>query len=258
MTLDHKVAVITGGTGGIGFGIACAFVGAGANVLVTGRNVERGEKAVAELGGETRAVFFAGDVMDQASVERCVDRAVEIFGRLDILVNNSGGATEFGLVADMTDSAWEQALRWNLTAPFWACRRALKYMQPQRSGRIINISSVEGKHGRPAIAQYVAAKHGLIGLTKALAQEVGTLGITVNAICPGLVMTPLIREQSAGPAALQNLSPEEFLQGYANDAAVKRFITTDEVAAMAVLVASDAGSGITGAALSVDGGTAGY
>jgi NAD(P)-dependent dehydrogenase (short-subunit alcohol dehydrogenase family) len=152
MTLDHKVAVITGGTGGIGFGIACAFVGAGANVLVTGRNVERGEKAVAELGGETRAVFF------------------------------------------------------------WACRRALKYMQPQRSGRIINISSVEGKHGRPAIAQYVAAKHGLIGLTKALAQEVGTLGITVNAICPGLVMTPLIREQSAGPAALQNLSPEEFLE----------------------------------------------
>ncbi|HEY2831421.1 MAG TPA: SDR family NAD(P)-dependent oxidoreductase [Sporichthyaceae bacterium] len=258
MSLDEKVAVITGGTGGIGFGIARAFVDAGAKVLVTGRDVERGEKAVAELGGESRAGFFGGDAMDQAAVEACIDRAVDVFGRLDILVNNSGGATQFGLVADLPDSAWEQAIRWNLTSPFWACRRALKYLVPQRSGRIINISSVEGKHGRPGIAQYVAAKHGVIGLTKALAQEVGTLGITVNAICPGLVMTPLIRAQSAGPAALQNMSPEEFLQGYADDAAIKRFITTEEVGAMAVLIASDAGSGITGAALSVDGGTAGY
>jgi 3-hydroxybutyrate dehydrogenase len=258
MRLDGKVAVITGGTGGIGFGLARAFVDEGANVVVTGRNAERGGKAVADLGGEGRARFVSGDATDQEHVEHTVDHAVEVFGRLDIMVNNSGGATEFGLVADMADSTWDQAIRWNLTAPFWGCRRALRHMIPQRSGRIINMASIEGKHGRPAIAQYVAAKHGLIGLTKALAQEVGPLGITVNAICPGLVPTPLIRDNAAGPAGLQDITVDEFLGGYAQEAAIKRFNTVEEVAAMALLVASDAGSGITGATLSVDGGTAAY
>jgi NAD(P)-dependent dehydrogenase (short-subunit alcohol dehydrogenase family) len=256
--MGGKVAVITGGTGGIGFGLARAFVDEGAAVVVTGRNSERGAKAVAELGGNDRARFVPGDATDKNHVESCIDHAIEVFGRLDVMVNNSGGATEFGLVADMADSTWDQAIQWNLTSPFWGCRRALKYMIPQQSGRIINMSSVEGKHGRPALAQYVAAKHGVIGLTKALAREVGPLGITVNAICPGLVLTPQIREQSAGPAALHNLTPEEFLQGYADEAAIKRFNTAEEVAALAVLVASDAGSGITGAALSVDGGSAAY
>jgi NAD(P)-dependent dehydrogenase (short-subunit alcohol dehydrogenase family) len=258
MQLNGKVAVITGGTAGIGFGLAKAFVNEGANVVITGRNKENGAKAVAELGGESRALFVAGDATDQDHIHAAVDSAPEHFGRLDIMVNNSGGATEFGMVADLTDEIWDRAIRWNLTSPFWGCRRALKYMIPQQSGRIINMSSIEGKHGRPAIAQYVAAKHGVIGLTKALAQEVGPLGITVNTICPGLVLTPLIIENAAGPAALQNITTEEFLGGYAQEAALKRFNTVEEVAALAVLVASDAGSGITGAALSVDGGTAGY
>lgn len=258
MQLNGKVAVITGGTGGIGFGIAKAFVDEGAKVVVTGRNPENGAKAVAELGGDGNALFVAGDATDQAHIEAAIDAAPERFGRLDIMVNNSGGLTKFGLVADMPDETWDVAIRWNLTSPFWGCRRALKYMIPQQAGRIINMSSVEGKHGKPAIAQYVAAKHGVIGLTKALAQEVGPLGITVNAVCPGLVPTPLIRDNAAGPASIHNQTPEEFLAVYAQEAAIKRFNTVEEVAAMVVLLASDAGSGITGAALNVDGGTAGY
>jgi 3-hydroxybutyrate dehydrogenase len=258
MKLTGKVAVITGGTGGIGFGIAQAFVQEGADVVITGRTPERGEKAVADLGGDARARFVRGDARDKAHIEAAVDSAVESFGRLDVMLNNSGGATEFGLVADMTDSAWEQAIEWNLSSPFWGCRRALKHMLPQRSGRIINMSSIEGKHGRPGMAQYSAAKHGLIGLTKCLAREVGEAGITVNAICPGLVLTDQIKAQAAGPAQLQGLSTEEFLGTFTEESAVKRFITVEEVAAVAVLLASDAGSGITGACLSVDGGTAGY
>jgi NAD(P)-dependent dehydrogenase (short-subunit alcohol dehydrogenase family) len=258
MQLNGKVAVITGGTGGIGFGIAKSFVDNGARVVVTGRNPESGAKAVADLGGETKALFVAGDATDQAHIEAAVDAAPEHFGRLDIMVNNSGGLTTFGLVADMPDDVWDVAIRWNLSAPFWGARRALKYLQPQGSGRIIFMSSVEGKHGKPAMAQYVAAKHGVIGLAKSLAQEVGPLGITVNAVCPGLVPTPLIRDNAHAPAQLQGLSTEDFLNIYAQEAAIKRFNTVEEVAALVLLLASDAGSGITGAALNVDGGTAGY
>ena len=128
------------------------------------------------------------------------------FGRLDILVNNVGGADEFAPVAVMTDEVWERGLLFNLTSAFYASRKALEHMLPQRSGRIINMSSVEGKHGKPFIVQYVTAKHALNGFTKGLSKEVATEGITVNALCPGLVITDLINESASVAARAAGIS----------------------------------------------------
>lgn len=180
------------------------------------------------------------------------------FGRLDILVNNVGGADEFAPVAGMSDEAWERGLSVNVTSAFYASRKALQYMVPQQSGRIINMSSIEGKHGKPFLAQYVAAKHALNGFTKSLSKGVVREGVTVNSLCPGLVTTDQIRESSAAAARAAGLDAAVFLEQFSSESALGRPITAEEVAAIAVLVASDAGSGITGALLSVDGGTAAY
>lgn len=258
MQLDGKVAVITGGTRGIGLGIAQAFLREGASVVLTGRSEEKGLKALAELGSPDKSAFFAGDATQRENIEAALDLAVSRFGKLDILVNNVGGADQFAPVAVMTDEIWERGLLFNLTSAFMASRKALEYMLPQKSGRIINMSSVEGKHGKPFIVQYVTAKHALNGFTKGLSKEVATEGITVNALCPGLVITDLIHESASVAAQSAGISTDEFLAQYAAEAAMARPITVEEVGALAVLVASDAGSGITGALLSVDGGTAAY
>ena len=147
---------------------------------------------------------------------------------------------------------------WNVNATFWGTRRALKHMIPQAAGRIINISSVEGKHGKAGIAQYVTAKHAINGLTKSVAKEVGTLGITCNAICPGLIVTDIVRETGAAAAASMGLTFEGMIEQFTSESAIKRQNTVEEVAAMAVLLASDVAAGITGALISVDGGTAAY
>jgi 3-hydroxybutyrate dehydrogenase len=258
MQLHGKTAVVTGGTRGIGFGIALAFLREGANVMLTGRSKENGAKALAELGDGDRTAFCAGDATDRTSIDAALETAVSRFGQLDILVNNVGGAEDFAPVAAMSDEVWERGLLTNLTSAFMASRKALTYMLPRQSGRIINVSSVEGKHGKPFIVQYVTAKHGLNGFTKGLAKEVGAQGITVNALCPGLVITDLVMQQAKAAAAAAGISTDEFLQQYSAESAVARPITKEEVAALAVLLASDAGSGITGALLSVDGGTAAY
>ena len=262
MKLEGKTAAITGGTAGIGRGIAEAFLAEGANVALFARNAEKGEQARRELGDAAgdagRVQFVAGDVMEQDAVEAFVTGAADRFGALDILVNNAGGAGDLGPVAELSDEAFDVAMKWNVYATFWATRRALQLMIPRETGRVINISSTEGKMGKPTFAPYTVAKHGVIGLTKAAAQEVGTKGITVNAICPGLIITDIIKDN--GPATAENLGMtfDEMIAMFASESALKRPNTVEEVAALAVLLASDAGSGITGAALSVDGGTSPY
>jgi len=255
-SLTGRAALITGGTRGIGRSIASAFAAAGARVAVNGRDATVGEVVAKELGDG--AIFLAGDVTDRAVVDGLVDATVAHFGAIDILVNNAGGATSFAPVAQMDDATWQHCMDWNLNSAFWASRRALVTMIPAGWGRIINMSSVEGKHGKPGIVQYVTAKHALGGFTKGLAREVGGLGITVNAICPGLVITDLVRHQAAQAAVAAGLTEEAFLAQYAKEAAIGRANTPEEVAAMAALLASAAGAGITGALISVDGGTAAY
>ena len=141
------------------------------------------------------AVFVAGDAKLREDCERVVDAAVEQFGRIDILVNNAGGASNHAPVVELTDEAFDDALRWNLWSTFWCTRRSLQHMIPQQWGRIINISSLEGKCGKPGVSIYVTAKHAVNGLTKSCAHEVGTLGITVNALCPGGIETDIMAEE---------------------------------------------------------------
>ena len=258
MQLEGKVAAITGGTRGIGLGIAKAFVDQGASVAVNGRSADKGQQALDRLAVGDRAAFFAGDVTKQADTEGFVDKTIERFGRLDILVNNAGGGGELLPCVDMSDESWNEVINWNLNSTFWATRRALKTMIPQQWGRIINISSVEGKQGKPVLSSYCAAKHAINGFTKAVAQEVGTLGITVNSLCPGLVLTDIVLENGPSTAEAMGITFEEMVSLYTQESAIKRTVTVEEVAAMAVLLASEAGSGITGAQLSIDGGTAGY
>jgi NAD(P)-dependent dehydrogenase (short-subunit alcohol dehydrogenase family) len=257
MQLDGKVAAITGGTAGIGRAIAEGFLAEGARVVVSGRNAERGEQVVSELGAD-RAFFSQGDATTKEGVEQVVETAVEHFGQIDIMVNNAGGAKRLAPLVDLYDEDWDLVMKWNLYSTFWGTRAALRHMLPRNYGRIINISSVEGKHGKPVLTAYVAAKHAINGLTKAVAKEVGTQGVTVNAICPGLVITDIIRDNGPATAAAMGITFDEMVGLFSAESAIKRPNTVDEVAAVAVLLASDVGAGITGAIYSVDGGTAAY
>ncbi|HJM28273.1 MAG: SDR family oxidoreductase [Acidimicrobiales bacterium] len=262
MELEGQVALITGGTRGIGRGIAEAFVAEGANVVINGRSAEKGDRALNEMEAGDQVHFIAGDVTSQEVCEGLVDQTVEHYGKIDIVVPNAGGGTAEGEVpsplVDLTESNWQFVLNWNLNHPMWLMRRALKYMIAQGSGRIMSVSSMYGKLVLPAQAPYCTTKHALNGLTKAVAQEVGTLGITVNALCPGGVLTDVMQE--SGPAAAEQLGMEfeEFLTWMQQPSAIKRMNTVEDCALVAVLLASEAGAGITGSLISIDGGQSPY
>ena len=258
MKLENKVAAITGGTAGIGRAIAEAYLSEGAKVTVMARNQSKAERMIEEIGAGENCLFIEGDATSQADVERFVDSTIERLGGLDILVNNAGGAGELQPVSDLPDDAWDLVMKWNLYSTFWASRRAIKPMIAAGWGRIINISSTEGKVGKPVLTAYTAAKHAVNGFTKSMAREVGTLGVTVNAICPGLVITDIIRDNGPRTAEAMGMTFDEMIEMFAQESAIKRPNTVEEVAALAVLLASNAGAGITGACLSVDGGTAPY
>jgi len=258
MKLQDRAAAVTGGTRGIGRAIAEAFLAEGAKVVVNGRSSGKGKRALEEMKAEGDAYFVVGDVCVQPDIERVVDETVEHFGRIDILVNNAGGADDFAPVVEMSDETWQHVMDWNLNSTFWATRRALRYMIPQGWGRIINISSLEGKQAKAGHVQYVTAKHAVNGFTKGVAQEVGPFAITVNAICPGLILTDIVHEQGAAAAAAMGLNFDQLLETFVQDSALKRLNKVEEVAALAVLLASEDGAGITGTAMSVDGGIASY
>jgi NAD(P)-dependent dehydrogenase (short-subunit alcohol dehydrogenase family) len=256
--LDGRVACVTGGTRGIGLAIAKAFLDEGARVVVNGRDPAKAARSIAELGAGDRVHFIAGDVKQRADCEAVVDGTVEHFGAIDVLVANAGGASNHAPVAQLTDEAMDDALRWNFWHTFWTMRRALNHMIPRQWGRIISVSSVEGKAGKPGIATYVAAKHAINGLTKSAAKEVGTLGITVNALCPGAIETDVMMAEGPGAAEAMGLTYQGLLDVFAQEAATKRLNECEDVALVAVLLASDAGAGITGSMISIDGGTAPY
>ena len=257
MKLEGRVAALTGATRGIGRGIAEAYLGEGCKVVISGRSEAKGAQALEEMDAGDAAHFIAGDVRRQADVEAFVDGTIERYGRIDILVNNAGGSSGFAPVAELSDEAWNESLDWMLNATFWGTRRALNDMIPRRWGRIINISSVEGKQvTKTSVAHYITNKHAINGLTKAVAFENGTLGITCNAICPGAVETDLMTETGPSAAEALGMTYEEYVDTYAQEAAIKRLNTVEEIAAVAVLLASAEGGGITGALIDVNGGTA--
>ena len=258
MKLEGRIAAVTGGSAGIGRGIAEAYLAEGASVAVMARNAEKAEKMLAEVGAGDRLIFIQGDAMDQASVEGFVDQTAAHFGRVDILINNAGGAGDLQPTISLSDESFDECMKWNVYSTFWGTRRALKYMTEQSWGRIVNISSMEGKHGKPVLTAYTTAKHAINGMTKSVAREVGTQGITVNAICPGLVITDIVRDNGPNTAEAMGMTFDEMVDLFSKEAAIERPNTVEEVAAVAVLLASDLGGGITGALMSVDGGTAQY
>ena len=256
MKLEGRVAAITGGTRGIGRGIAEAFLAEGAKVVINGKTPDKGVEALAQMGAGENAHFIAGDVKLQADVNALIDGTVERYGKIDILVNNAGGSGGFAPVGQMSDEAWLECLDWCLNATFYGTRRALQKMEGSGWGRIINISSVEGRHANKAmVSHYITNKHAINGLTRAVAFEYGAAGITCNAICPGAIETDIMKTAGPQAAAAMGMTYEAFLDSYAQEASIKRLNTVEEVAAMAVLVASNEGGGINGAVLDVHGGT---
>lgn len=256
MQLKGRTAAITGGTAGIGLAIAESFLAEGARVGLMARDPKRGRAVADRLGQD--ALFVAGDATSQADVEGFVDAVGEGFGSVDILVNNAGGASDLQPIVSISDEEWDLVMKWNLYSTFWATRRALPGMVARGWGRVINISSVEGKHGKPVFTAYTTAKHAINGMTKAVAREVGTAGVTVNAICPGLVITDIVQRTGPATAKAMGMTFDEMVAAFSADAAIQRPVTVEEVVAVALLLASAAGGGITGALLSVDGGTAQY
>lgn len=258
MKLEGKVAAVTGGTAGIGRAIAEAYLREGAKVTVMARNPAKAEAMLAEIGAGDRLVFSAGDAMSQSDVEGFVDKTIAQFGQIDILVNNAGGASDLLPTIELSDETFDNTMKWCVYSTFWASRRALQSMVKQQWGRVINISSTEGKVGKPVLMAYTAAKHAVNGMTKSMAQEVGTSGVTVNAICPGLIITDIVKEGGPATAEAMGMTFEEMVDLFSQESAIKRPNKVEEVAEVAVLMASEAGAGITGATWSVDGGTAPY
>lgn len=257
--LDDKVACITGGTRSIGRGMAEAFLAEGARVVVNGRDEDKGRRCLDEMDQGDRAAFFPGDASKQQTVEGLVDFAVEHFGQLDICCLNSGGVQSTAPVVQMTDEEWALEVDWNLNHVFWGMRRALQHMVPRQSGRILVTSSVEGKLGKPGLPGYVATKHAVNGLVKAAAREVGTIGITVNAVLPGIIETDIVRNSGPEAAIAMGFDGyDEMIAMFCRESAIKRPNTVEEVAAVAVLLASDAARNITGCLFPVDGGTLPY
>jgi 3-hydroxybutyrate dehydrogenase len=258
-TLKGKSAVVTGGSRGIGRGIAEALVAAGANVVISGTNPDKAKRALEEMGAGDAVMFHRADARKQDDTEGLIDAALARYGNVDILVNNAGGSSRFALIADLSDEAWNEAGDWILNSAFWATRRALPSMVASGWGRIISISSLESKTMQtPMASHYATFKHALNGFTRCIAVEYATSGITANAICPGAVETDLMLTTGADNAAASGLTYEQFRAAYAQQSLTKQLNTVDEVAAVAMLLVSPAGAGITGTTINVDGGTAPY
>ncbi len=254
-TLDGKIAVVTGGTRGIGRGIAEGFLAAGAKVVVNGRSETKGNKAIEEMGAGDNAFFISADVSTREGAEALVDGAVAHFGGLHILVNNTGGGDNYAPVADLTDESMQLGIDLNIWSTFWCSRRALATFVPQKWGRIINVSSIEGKIAKPAIAPYVVGKHGVNGLTKSIAVDYAMMGVTANALCPGGIETDLMKEKGPGAAEAMGMTYQDLLDSFANESMMKRLNKVEEVSAMATVLASEAGGGITGQCINIDCGT---
>ena len=241
--LSQQTALVTGASGGIGGAIARAFHKNGATVALSGTRTEALEALAKELGGE-RVFVLQADLSSPDDVERLAKDAEQAMGRIDILVNNAG-LTKDGLILRMKDEDWSKTLDVNLTAAFRLCRAASKGMMKRRFGRILNMASIVAVTGNPGQTNYVSSKAGLIGLTKSLALEVASRGITVNAIAPGFIASPMTDALNDDQ---KNRLLERIPAGRMGDVA--------DIGAAALYLASDEASYVTGQTLHVNGGMA--
>jgi 3-hydroxybutyrate dehydrogenase len=244
----RKVAVVTGGASGIGLACAERLARDGCAVVIADLNEKSGAEHARRLGGQ----FVAADLSRREGCRRLVDEALRVHGAVHILVNNAG-FQHVAPIEEFPEDQWERMIALMLTAPFLLTRYCWPSMKKQNWGRIINIGSIHAVIASPFKVGYIAAKHGLVGITKTAALEGGEHGITVNAICPAYVRTPLVDNQIADQAKANRMSPEEVIEKIMlAPAAVKRLIEPSEVADFAAYLCSDAAGVITGAALTMD------
>ncbi|HLT47423.1 MAG TPA: 3-oxoacyl-[acyl-carrier-protein] reductase [Rubricoccaceae bacterium] len=244
LDLTGKNALVTGGTRGIGRAIVDALAAAGANVAFTYRSsAEAADALKRDLEGRgTRCLAFQGDAADVAHAQEAVSAVVDAWGSLDVLVNNAG-VTRDTLLLRMSEEDWDAVLDTNLKGVFAFCKAAYRPMMKQRSGSIVNISSIAGVEGNPGQTNYAASKAGIIGFTKSLAKELGSRNVRANVVAPGVIETEMSDEME-----------EKMLQLNLQMTPMARFGRPEEVAAAVVFLASDASSYVTGHTLHVDGG----
>lgn len=255
--LKGKNAIITGSTSGIGLGIATAFAQSGANIMLNGfgdpAEIESIRQRLAEQHG-VEVIYSDADMTQPAQIQSMVESAIQHFGKVDILVNNAG-IQHVAPVDEFPAEKWDAIIAINLSSAFHTIHNALPGMKQQGWGRIINIASAHGLVASPYKSAYVAAKHGIVGMTKSVALETAEQGITVNAICPGYVMTPLVANQIPDTAKARGITEAEVKRDVILAAQPnKQFVTTEQLGEFAVFLCSDAAAAITGSALPMDGG----
>ncbi|OMH39793.1 3-hydroxybutyrate dehydrogenase [Motiliproteus sp. MSK22-1] len=253
----QRNAIVTGSTSGIGLGIATAFAKAGINVMLNGfgdpREIDRLRKQLIDSYG-VKVIYSNADMTQAEEIKLMVELAREELGRIDIVVNNAG-IQHVQPIEDFPEDKWEAILAINLSSSFHTIKHTLAGMKSQGWGRIINLASAHGLVASPYKSAYVAAKHGLVGLTKAVALEAAEYGVTVNAICPGYVLTPLVEQQIPDTAMARGISEEEVKRDVLLKAQpTKKFVTVEQLGELAVFLCSEAAASITGAALPVEGG----
>jgi len=255
--LQGKSAVVTGSTSGIGLAIAEGLAKAGANVLLNGsRDGDAVEDVRQNLADETgvKVIYQQADMTKPAEIEAMMQRAGDEFGGTDILINNAG--IQFvSPIEDFPVEKWDQIMAINLSSAFHTTRLAVPGMKERKWGRILNIASAHSLVASPFKAAYVAAKHGILGMTKTAALEVAQHGVTVNAICPGYVLTPLVEKQIPATAEARGITEEEVIRDVLLAAQhTKQFVGLKELADLTVFLCGTGGQSITGTALPVDGG----
>ena len=256
-SLKGKVAVITGSTSGIGLGIARGLAQAGADITLNGfGDSAEIEKIQEEIEADTgvRTLYSPADMSKPDEIAAMIQEVNSKLGGVDILVNNAG-IQKVAAVEVFPVDKWDAIIAINLSSAFHTIRNAIPIMKAKGWGRIINIASAHALVASPFKSAYVAAKHGVVGLTKTVALEVAETGITCNAICPGYVKTPLVEGQIRDTAKARGISEEAVIRDVMlGEQPTKKFVTTDELAGMAVFLCSNAGASTTGIALPVDGG----
>ena len=252
--LQDRVALVTGGSRGIGKAIAGALARQGAKVVICARDGEAAREAADEISpGGGRVLAFRADVAEKADARTLVRGIVARWGQIHILVNNAGINARIPIDSE-DDTGWVQILTVNVVGAYYITREVLRHMPNSDGGRIINISSVLGRFGVPAYTAYCTAKHGIIGFTRALALEVVDRGITVNAICPGWVETDMAALGMRETAEAMGMNPEEFRKQALAAVPIQRILGPEEIADLAVYLSSEAAAGMTGQAINLCGG----